>query len=474
MRKYLTDSLTLATFLLVAAPASTAEIDSRLLMQNADRKIQLVIDLKGQISEGDASRIVEIVAESTLFSSDESNDIVVSLDSEGGSFEEALKLADLFSEIPIGTYVGADAVCMSACAIAFLGGKKLSEEANSIYTDRTMHPSAKLGFHAPSLGLSGTSLVPADLLEKSYSTALQAVAGIVDRNDDLKIEDTLLLEIVRTPPDDFYMVEILDDAARWSIAIDTDNTYRQFDDENLGRACMNFEVWKEGKQAESFDYDYYKKHSIDDQIAPPDQMATIHRKKVRLPHYEYEVFLFPTLIYEYTIYCALSIFQTLNPPETRFAFSYSTSSIDSIIQSLQTETLNQDTYPWYFMLDSKTPISSLKARTTRLTPKWRHGRSGRSGKCVLFDLSGEERVFKENCSLSWADNTWTFSGLKTDAAFFDTWRDLREQRFPDGKARIANRFNGDDHYLLRYSAFEVGDLCWLDNRARKRACFIKH
>ena len=61
---------------------------------------------------------------------------VVHLDSVGGRIGEAIKLNSLIRERKLDTYVSAN--CLSACTIAFAGGRK-----------RVLRSGAKLGFHAP-------------------------------------------------------------------------------------------------------------------------------------------------------------------------------------------------------------------------------------------------------------------------------------------------------------------------------------
>ena len=71
--------------------------------------------------------------------------VVVFLDSNGGDYREGLLLATLFKTRKVRTVVVAGDVCISACAIAFLGGTAYGEEGTEPFA-RSIAPNARLGF----------------------------------------------------------------------------------------------------------------------------------------------------------------------------------------------------------------------------------------------------------------------------------------------------------------------------------------
>ena len=73
--------------------------------------------------------------------------ITARLHSVGGSIEEGLRLGDFFRKYGVGARVEAHNTCESACAVAFMGGARFV--GRHVVPDRSIDPTASLGFHAP-------------------------------------------------------------------------------------------------------------------------------------------------------------------------------------------------------------------------------------------------------------------------------------------------------------------------------------
>ncbi|OOY24123.1 hypothetical protein BMI91_08620 [Thioclava sediminum] len=119
-----------------------------------DFKDYLHIRIEGEIETGDAEKFSEVVAEhaSEIFNQSQSlgvneKNVVVSLNSEGGDFYAGLKLSDQI--VGFETYVGKGDQCLSACAIAFLGGSVRMARGAKEMPIRHIHSEAVVGFHAP-------------------------------------------------------------------------------------------------------------------------------------------------------------------------------------------------------------------------------------------------------------------------------------------------------------------------------------
>src|ERR1700730_2204704 len=67
------------------------------------------------------------------------------LDSQGGSFREALKIASKVIDESITTVVPADTLCLSSCAVVFMAGGYLGGE-NSYFSNRFLHVNGGLTF----------------------------------------------------------------------------------------------------------------------------------------------------------------------------------------------------------------------------------------------------------------------------------------------------------------------------------------
>ena len=113
-------------------------IDIR-LVEGADPAMS-VVELSGKIERGDAQKVQDF-----LSSQRTGRQIAVHLNSPGGSLSDGLMMGRYFHANMIRTYVkDARAKCLSACSLAFLGGR--DEATASVY--RVKNADAALGFHS--------------------------------------------------------------------------------------------------------------------------------------------------------------------------------------------------------------------------------------------------------------------------------------------------------------------------------------
>jgi uncharacterized protein YraI len=113
----------------------------------------------GDIQKGDLEQLTRKVSEAQLAGA---QDLTLSLNSQGGSFEESLRLANFVNSTALQTRVASGSKCLSACAIVFLAGASRSEDEAQHEISRTLEVGAELGFHlpyaAPGSGASETKL----------------------------------------------------------------------------------------------------------------------------------------------------------------------------------------------------------------------------------------------------------------------------------------------------------------------------
>jgi hypothetical protein len=69
------------------------------------------------------------------------------LNSEGGNFDEGIKIGEFFLKTLVATRIKPHQKCLSACAIMFMAGQNL--DTDGFHLDRRMSASSVLGFHAP-------------------------------------------------------------------------------------------------------------------------------------------------------------------------------------------------------------------------------------------------------------------------------------------------------------------------------------
>lgn len=99
------------------------------------------------------------------------NCAVLTLNSEGGDYDEGLRIARFLRAQAIATWIEAGSTCHSACAVAFLGGSGQSSAPSiGAYVDRTIEPGATLAFHAP-------ETTAASLGEMVHQPGLETVLG---------------------------------------------------------------------------------------------------------------------------------------------------------------------------------------------------------------------------------------------------------------------------------------------------------
>lgn len=121
------------------------------------------------------------------------------LNSTGGDFREGLAMALHLRRTGIATHVAADHNCLSACAIAFLGGTSARfEDAVIRQIDRSIHTLATLGFHAPRLIVPDDQFTRSDVI-RAYDEAMLATSEVFANLDTLGISAAFAREIFAVP-----------------------------------------------------------------------------------------------------------------------------------------------------------------------------------------------------------------------------------------------------------------------------------
>lgn len=178
----------------------------------------LTIVIEGEFEPGLADRFERFME------SEHPEAFTVALNSPGGSLIEGIKLGSLFRRYELwtsverqlpynGSYAEFDtnAICASACAIAFLGGKL-----------RFLANDQQLGFHQFYRAKSATNLIEDYLEEQDISGDSQLMSALlVSYLSELgDIDLNLMLLAANTPPDEMYWVS-LEEAAELNITSDS-------------------------------------------------------------------------------------------------------------------------------------------------------------------------------------------------------------------------------------------------------------
>lgn len=198
------------------------------------------IHIIGQITEGDADRFKAALDQSRQSNDPQSGELYfwnrVCLNSNGGSFPEALEIAEMLHG-EHGTAVPANASCLSACAIIFMAGADYEGEGGA-NTNRVLHPEGRLGFHAPSLVVD-RGLYDEATVSQSYSIALKTVGRILSVSEQLDFRNSLLERMIETPLEDMLYVDTVGKAFEWNITIDPVAPVDEISGQHVLNVCNN-------------------------------------------------------------------------------------------------------------------------------------------------------------------------------------------------------------------------------------------
>lgn len=181
--------------------------------------------LVGEIAKGDAERIKTAIKSVPFL-----GDITLCLNSEGGDFSEAVKIAEILISSRMRTALEPNAVCLSGCAFIFMAGSRGRSDIRK--PDRYMHVTATLGFHAPYIDprlLPDVGFTPEDVAEahKSARLATQVLIDLFVRTEysryefdrDLWIKPSLLRSALTKDSSEFFYIDTIGKAGNYGINI---------------------------------------------------------------------------------------------------------------------------------------------------------------------------------------------------------------------------------------------------------------
>ena len=249
--------------ILIALLLATPLVDQAALaatVSAAPGNANCVVKLTGAIEEGDLERFKNVASQVFPVSIGESTGAnTVCLDSPGGSFVEGVRLAAHFYETGVGTVVDQDASCYSACSIMFMMGRAVGDEVSFI--NRRLHVRGSLGFHRPSLSLPDDVEVGAQDVEASYDLAVSSVVEFLvlanhtaPWSSQPMVRSDLIERMFATRGDDIYLIETVEQAARWNIELIGVKFPESIDEAQAYYACENTLQWQVGLHENPIDY----------------------------------------------------------------------------------------------------------------------------------------------------------------------------------------------------------------------------
>lgn len=218
--------LALLVVLTTTSNAAEAADVSRLQDRHCD------LTLSGQIDAGDAISIG-----SELKRLDKTYKRLC-LDSQGGSFDEAINIIKLImEETNIYTVIRPGAECYSACSLVFMFGNHNEGDA-MISPHRELSVRGKLGFHTPHID-PAIDIRSAELSAKAYRAGIKAIGRLLEADWDDWFPKSLLIEALKREPHEFIFVDTVERAARWGIDLPDAAVPSTPTSAMLESACLN-------------------------------------------------------------------------------------------------------------------------------------------------------------------------------------------------------------------------------------------
>ena len=219
---------------------------------------QIVVSFQGDVEIGDTKKLSGILHSIEDVEKCGSQNILISLNSAGGSYNEGLEIAALIRERGIGTIVEPYSKCYSSCALIFMHGIVKYEDGSVEYLNREMSKYSQVGFHAPYLDLSESERQQYDSsqVEEAYRVALYQFSLLLESGNNILNSD-LLIRMLRTPPNELVFVESYRDLILWNIGLTENDNFGILEEKNIWMACKNM-YSMEIKEIPDSKYDTYE------------------------------------------------------------------------------------------------------------------------------------------------------------------------------------------------------------------------
>jgi hypothetical protein len=232
----------MAVILLTAACTNARSAN----IQETNNKL-CAFSLEGDIATGDYDKLFDVIRRNRnrIDPYDERTGTIC-LKSVGGSYVEALKIAEFISTHAISTLIEYGSQCFSACAIIFIAGV-VSDGHGPIMPYRKLSAGGILGFHAPYLSMPDEkySKEQVEDIGQSMRRAILALVELSSKRTQLGgdfLKKSLIYKILDKGPQDVFFVKKISEAARWDILIydAADNFRIDYKIDGLKNICNNF------------------------------------------------------------------------------------------------------------------------------------------------------------------------------------------------------------------------------------------
>lgn len=196
------------------------------LLSTAGTHFDCAVTFSGEIAQGDLDKIQALDIRTFA-----SGTRPLCLDSAGGSFAEAIRIADYLHERGIPTAVDDGASCLSSCAFAFLGGSTQGTP------NKSLHLNATLGFGGLQASVPEDSY-DATELKAALGLGLQVASQITARMDTFGMSPGFAAEIMTLGDSDVLYVDRVDQARALGLRLAGFEAPSSLGDEMVTRACI--------------------------------------------------------------------------------------------------------------------------------------------------------------------------------------------------------------------------------------------
>lgn len=193
---------------------ATLTLDSKSIPGLAAKSsiVSHAIRLSGPIEVGDADKLRAIFVRLKTNTPAASGTplATVEFSSSGGDTYEGLKIGYLLRQFNVASLVRARDVCLSACALAFMGGTQnnLGPDFNP---SRSIELGGQVGFHNFSLNTDSVQLGPVrdarEGMNKGFSVARGGAAALIAYGAVMGIGTNFLARLLGRPPDQWEYVD---------------------------------------------------------------------------------------------------------------------------------------------------------------------------------------------------------------------------------------------------------------------------
>lgn len=210
--------LCLGSFLLwhvaTAASAGSISLDTKSI-PGLNPKTPIAIHtlrLTGRIEVGDADKLRVMLARlrATRTNGVDQPLAAIELSSSGGDLFESIKIGYLFREFDVGTIVRRGDTCLSACAMAFLGGTSSHLPPQPVIS-RTIEIGGQVGFHnfsanAESIRRESRNDTDAGIA-RSFGLARAGASAILRYTADMGVDPGFVARMIALPSDVWQYVD---------------------------------------------------------------------------------------------------------------------------------------------------------------------------------------------------------------------------------------------------------------------------